>query len=207
MQKGLTSLTLAFVLASSAAAFALDEPDKAYLRRFTINDNFTAIIEYVDKTGKAIESQRTFSSPTPFKAGAGPTVALQGITINLFGLSACKSPDPIQVYIYDGPCNEAVTQYANTELSLSPILICRAYAKYAKEPVQDATCWNLYAVADISIVHSFEGALLRTGAATLTRDDKGQPLRPDLVEDEDYAKGKQTLLWNPAAAAVTGLTP
>jgi hypothetical protein len=207
MQKWLTCLTLFGALATATSALALEDPDKPYLRRFPIKDNFTAIIEYVDPTGEKVVGQRLFSSPTAFKAGTGPTISLQGVTLNLYGLSACRSADPIQVFIYQGPCNGAAPKYITDELEQSPILLCRAFVEYAKEAVQDATCSTLYTVANVSIIHNFESSLLRVGAVTLTRDDTGKPLRPDLEEDEDYAKEKETLLWNPQAASAAGLTP
>lgn len=205
MRKGLRCLMTAALAFAATSAYALDDPDKAYLRRFTITEPFTAIIEYVDDTGQNIVGQRTFASATSFTSTPTAGISLTGITLNLYGLQVCQSSEPIQVYIYHGPCNGAAQQYMDQEMEQSPIIICRVFMKYAKEQHQDATCWTLYTVADIAIVHNFEDALVRVGAVTLARDDKGNALRPDLEDAEQYAKDKESLLWNPNAASVANL--
>ena len=199
-------LTLAVFLAgtASAAAETLDDPAKSYLNRFAVESPFTGIIEYVSDDYSRVEGQRIFSSAQPFASGGGATIKFGGITVNLYGVSACPSDAPIQVFIYQGPCNGALPQYIDTELSLSPIVICRAFKKYAELAVQDATCWSLYTVGDAAIVHNVEEALLKVGAGIATRRDDGSLLRPDLADAEMFARKKESLLWNPAAAAALG---
>ena len=95
-------------------------------------------------------------------------------------------------------------RYIDTELSLSPILLCRSFLKYANEPVQDATCYSLYTVGDTAIVHNVEAALLEIGAGFLTKDKNGKPLRPDLIDAEAKARAKKTLLWSDQAKSAMG---
>jgi hypothetical protein len=196
---------MAVCLTASAFAAGVEEPSKNYLKRFSIEAPFTAIIEYVDDSYSKVEGQRIFKSDKPFSAGQGPLIALTGVSINLYGVSACPSNSPIQVFVYEGPCSGALPQYINTELSLSPIILCRAFMKYADEPVQDASCFSLFSVGDTSIVHNVEHALLKIGAGFLTRDKDGKALRPDLQDAENYAREKQTLLWNEGAKQAMGL--
>ncbi|WP_370169266.1 hypothetical protein [Sinorhizobium fredii] len=188
----------------AAVAATMQPPDEEYLTRFKRDVPFLGVIEYVDKSYQKVIGQRTFRSQKPFTAGAGPTIELQGITLNLYGLSACPTSKNISVYIYNGPCSGAAPQYLNTELSLSPVLLCRVFESAANKRVQDATCFTLYKVLETEIVHNLEDALLKVGAVTLTRDKEGKPLRPDLIAAEEHAKRKQTLLWNPAALEVIG---
>ncbi|GGB09332.1 hypothetical protein GCM10011491_41640 [Brucella endophytica] len=180
-------------------------PDDAYFERFKRDAPFVAVIEYVDAGYTRVTGQRTFRSQKPFKAGAGATIQLQGMNLNLYGLSACPSKRDISVYVYSGPCDQAAPQYINTELSLSPMLLCRVFESQADKPLQDATCFTLYRVLDTEIIHNLEDAVLRVGAVMLTRDKEGRPLRPDLETSEQFAREKQTLLWNPSAAAALGI--
>ena len=191
-------------MATNAMGATMTAPDEDYIKRFQRDAPFLAVIEYVDKNYRQVVGQRTFRSQRFFRAGAGATIELQGITLNLYGLSACQSNQNISVYIYNGPCSSAAAQYINTELSLSPILLCRVFESFADKRVQDATCFTLYTVLETEIVHNLEEAILKVGAVKLTRDEKGKPLRPELSAAEQYAKEKQTLLWNPAAASATG---
>ena len=188
------------------AAQSINEPTKEYLRRFTITAPFTAIIEYVDKNYSKVEGQRVFNSMKPFAPAGGATIGLQGVKLNLYGLSPCPSDATIEAFIYSGKCSAALPTYIRTELNLSPILICRVFMKYANEPVQDATCWNLFSMGDVGVVHNTEGALLETGAAFLTRDKDGIVLRPDLIGHENYARQKGTLIWSHGAKRAMGFT-
>lgn len=187
-----------------ASAETMQPPTEDYLRRFKRDAPFLAVIEYVDKDYQRVIGQRTFRSQKPFGAGDGVTIPLQGLTLNLYGLSACQSDQVISVYIYRGPCSQAGQQYLGTELKLSPLLLCRVFVSQANKPVQDATCFTLYKVLDAEIVHNVEAAILKVGAVKLSRDTDGKPLRPDLLAAEDYAREKQTLLWNPELAKMPG---
>ena len=187
-----------------AAAQSLDDPNKEYLRRFTITAPFTAIIEYVDNNYSKVEGQRVFKGNKPFAPSGAATIGLQGVKLNLYGLSPCPSDAAIEAYIYSGKCSAALPTYLRTELSLSPILICRVFMKYANEPTQDATCWNLFSVGDVGVIHNTESALLETGAGFLTRDEDGNILRPDLIEFENYARKKGTLIWSESAKQAMG---
>lgn len=188
----------------SASAETLDDPTKFYLKRFALESPFTAIVEYVSDDYARVEGQRIFRGKAPFKSAGSATIDLGSLTLNLFGVSACGSDVPIQVFIYQGPCSAALPQYIETELSLSPILICRAFKKYADLPMQDATCWSLYTVGTAAIVHNVEEALLKVGAGLATRREDGTLLRPELADAENFAREKSSLLWNPAAAAAGG---
>lgn len=187
------------------AAQSIDDPTKEYLRRFTIEAPFTAIVEYVDSSYSKVEGQRVFKSNKPFAPAGAATISLQGVKLNLYGLSPCPSDASIEAYIYSGKCSAALPTYLRTELNLSPVIICRVFMKYANEPVQDATCWNLFSMGDVGVVHNTEGALLETGAGFLTRDKDGNVLRPDLVQYENYARQKRTLIWSDNAKAAMGI--
>lgn len=197
---------LVALVPQNAAAQSITEPTKYYLRRFTIEAPFTAIIEYVDADYSKVEGQRIFKSQKPFAPKGAALIGLQGVDLNLYGLSACPSDASIEAYIYSGKCSGALPTYLKTELSLSPIILCRVFMKYAEEPVQDATCWNLFSMGDVGIIHNTEGALLETGAGFLTRDKDGKILRPDLVRHENYAREKKTLIWSDNAKAAMGFT-
>lgn len=184
-----------------ATAESIKEPTKEYLGRFTIEAPFTAILEYVDDEYSKVEGQRIFKSSKPFASGGSALIRLKGIFLNLYGLSACPSDASIEVYIYSGKCSDALPTYLQTELSMSPILICRVFMKYANEKIQDATCWTLFSMGDVGVVHNTEGALLETGAGFLTRDKDGKVLRPDLIPHENHARAKGTLIWSDNAKA------
>ncbi len=200
----LQAMVIMGCMGHSAFAASVEEPSKAYLKRFPIEAPFTVIIEYVDEAYSKIEGQRIFKSDKPFAAGQGSLIKLTGISLNLYGLSACPSDKPIAAFVYEGPCSGALPRYIDTELSLSPIVLCRSFLKYANDPVQDATCYSLYTVGETAIVHNVEAALLEIGAGVLTRDKDGKALRPDLTEAEAHARAKKTLLWSDEAKGAMG---
>jgi len=176
-----------------------------YLKSLSTSEHYQAIIEYVD--GDKIIGRRSFTSEQPFHSGAGVSISLTGIELNLYGLSACPSDVIINAYIYDGPCSAAASQYLETELSFSSLLLCRVASSQAEQPRQWASCYALQQMLGVEITQNLEEILLMTGAAYLTRDEAGQPLRKDLIAAEQHARDKQTLIWAPEAEAAWGVAP
>jgi len=198
-----STLTLACTIGTAAAQ--VPPITENYLKSLSNADHYLAIIEYVDENG--ITGRRTFESDQPFKSGAGVSISLTGIELNLYGISACPSDVIINVYIYDGPCSAAASQYLETELSFSSLLLCRVASSQAKQPRQWASCHALKQMLGVEISQNLEEILLLTGAAYLTRDEAGQPLRKDLIAAEQHAREKQTLIWAPEAEAAWGVAP
>ena len=166
-----------------------------------------AVIEYLDAAGARVEGQRTFTANKPFRAGQGPTISLSGIILRLHGIEACPSDRVIEVAVYEGPCSGALTEYLNGELKAAPIILCRAFATEQQKPVQDATCWNRYRLGPVDIVNHTESALLETGAARLIRNDKGEPIRPELEPAEAKAQAKGSIIWNSRAGVLPPKAP
>jgi hypothetical protein len=196
---------LASVLLQFGAVGAIEPVTEDYVMRFAQDASFIVVIEYVDSTSSKIEGQRTFHRDQPFQAGQGVTIDLGAMSLNLYGLSACPSDASIDVASYTGPCSGMVTHYINSQLSLSPLVVCRVFTKYAEDALQDASCDHVFAALGERVLLNFDAVLVQVGAVTLTRGENGAPFRPDLVADEDLAKGKQTGLWNPAAVHLAGL--
>jgi endonuclease YncB( thermonuclease family) len=195
------------VTVSSAIGQNLSDPDKAYLSRYAGSHAHVAVVEYLDPAGARVEGQRTFTSDKPFMAGQGATIPLQGLTLRLFGIEACPTDRVIEVAVYQGPCSGALTEYLNGELKAAPIILCRAFATEQAKPVQDATCWNRYRLGPVDLVNHTESALLETGAARLVRNDRGEPLRPELEPAEAKARAKGSIIWNPRAGVPPPASP
>jgi len=196
---------LAFACTLGTAAAQVPPITENYLKSLSVEGYYQAIIEYVDESG--ITGRRTFTSEQPFQSSAGVSISLTGIELDLYGLSACPSDVIINVYIYDGPCSAAASQYLETELSFSSLVLCRVASSQAEQPRQWASCYALKQMLGVEINQNLEEILLMTGAAYLTRDDAGQPLRKDLIAAEQHAREKQTLIWAPEAEAAWSVAP
>jgi|GEM_PF-5058149 len=196
---------LVFACTLGTAAAQVPPITENYLKSLSVEEHYQAIIEYVDEGG--IIGRRSFTSDQPFQSGAGISISLTGIELDLYGLSACPSDVIINVYIYDGPCSAAASQYLETELSFSSLVLCRVASSQAEQPRQWASCYALKQMLGVEISQNLEEILLMTGAAYLTRDDAGQPLRKDLIAAEQHARDKQTLIWAPEAKAAWGVAP
>lgn len=192
---------------SVAHAQALGDPDKAYLSRYAGDHVHVAVVEYLDPAGTRVEGQRTFTADKPFRAGQGATIPLAGLTVRLHGIEACPTDRVIEVAVYQGPCSGALTEYLNGELAAAPIILCRAFASEQNKSVQDATCWNRYRLGPVDIVNHTESALLETGAARLVRNDRGEPVRPELEPAEAKARAKGSIIWNPRAGVAPQKAP
>jgi len=197
--------TLTLTCTLGAAIAQVPPITENYLKFLSTADHYQAIIEYVDEN--RIIGRRSFTSDQPFKSGQSVSISLTGIELDLYGISTCPSDVIINVYIYDGPCSAAASQYLETELSFSSLVLCRVASSQAEQPRQWASCYALKQMLGVEISQNLEEILLMTGAAYLTRDDAGQPLRKDLIAAEQHARDKQTLIWAPEAEAAWGVAP